>query len=312
MRRVRIVLGLAVAVCAFGALAGPAFAKKPKLIFGHFAASIVGRHISPTETAKVVENKEEEAEVTGLHLGKYKFGVLNSENKPEFGEPCEESPKVTGVVSKEESSSLLLNVDFRKCVTSTREEEGTTSAKISNIKLSINFKSNESGELGNSEGGIEIAEKAVILVKGVGNCVVEIPAQTVPAKAAEKEEKFWEGAEYEDENEEPVENWEKSRKLKEQYPGDVRERLNVVTTEKFKGILSYVHPFKKGTKECLPTKGEENGKLVTEKEIEVEGKMVANPYYGDLEYRNGRIDVTVNDLEIKGGQLTFVAPPEEA
>ncbi len=309
MRRVRIVLGLAVAVCAFGALAGSAFAK-PKLVFGHFAASIVGRHISPTEPAKVVKNKEGEAEVTGLELGSFKFGVVETveeKKKPNYEKPCKDAPKVTGTAVEEESSSLLTEVTFKDCVTSFAGSD-TINWKGTNFKLAINFESNEAAELGNTDGGFKIEKTATVLVKGIGECVVEIPAQFVPAKSEEKE-KFWDAAEYEQENEEPIEKWEKSKKLKEEYPGDVKERLNIVTTNKFKGIVSYVHPYSTSSHGC-ESQNEASGKLITEKEIEVEGKMVPNPRYGWLEYTNGRIDMSVTDLEIKGGQLTFVPPSE--
>jgi hypothetical protein len=299
MRRVRIVLGLAVAVCAFGALAVPAFAKgKEKLVFGNFAASAVGRTITPSDPAPIVENKEDEAEVTGLELGIFKFGVLNSEKKPEYEEPCEKAPKVNGAIENEVSSTLLLEVHFKECVTSSTKA-GSVSGKKSSFKLAFRFKANESAEIGKSENGIEIAETAVVLIKGESQCVVEIPAQTVPAKAAGNEEKFWEGAEYTPEKEEPVENWELRKKLSEQYPGDFKNRLEIETTEKFKGIVSYVHPFETKSKICAPAKGEESGKLITEE---------GNPRKGDVEYTDGKVFMNVEGLEIKGGQLTFEPP----
>jgi hypothetical protein len=299
MRRVRIVLGLAVAVCAFGALAVPAFAKgKEKLVFGNFAASAVGRTITPSDPAPIVENKEDEAEVTGLELGIFKFGVLNSEKKPEYEEPCEKAPKVNGAIENEVSSTLLLEVHFKESVTSSTKA-GSVSGKKSSFKLAFRFKANESAEIGKSENGIEIAETAVVLIKGESQCVVEIPAQTVPAKAAGNEEKFWEGAEYTPEKEEPVENWELRKKLREQYPGDFKNRLEIETTEKFKGIVSYVHPFETKSKICAPAKGEESGKLITEE---------GNPRKGDVEYTDGKVFMNVEGLEIKGGQLTFEPP----
>ncbi len=308
MRRVRIVLGLAVAVCAFGALSVPAFAKE-KLVFGNFVASVFGRTITPADPAPIIENKEDEAEVTGLQLGQFKFGVLEKpSNKPNYEEPCEKAPKVTGEVTEEVSQSLLTEVHLMRCISSI-VDSGTISWKASNIQLAIRFKSNESAEIGNTEGGFEIVKTASVLVKGAGTCLVEIPQQFVPSKAGEKEEKFWEGAEYTPEKEEPVENWEKSKKLKEQYPGDFKNRLEIETTEKFKGIRSYVDTATTAKGHgCLPVKGEENGKLITEKEIEVEGKMVPNPHYGWLEFTNGRIFLNAEGLEIKGGQLTFEPP----
>jgi hypothetical protein len=305
MRRLRVVLGLAVAVCAFGALTAPAFAAKEKLVFGTFVASVAGKTISPTEPAAVIENKEDEAELIGLQLGQYKFGKVSEESgKAEHEDPCLKPPKVTGTVTEERSSSLLTEIDFRQCV-SDNKEGGITGHKAVSFKLAIRFQANESAEIGKTaENGIEIAKTALVSFKGSQPCVVEVPQQFVPAKAGEKPEKFWEAAEYTPEKEEPVENWEKNKKLKEQYPGDYKLRLGIETTEKFKGIVSYVDTNGTEKKGCTPNKGEESGKYITEKEIE--GKP--NPHYHWTEFTNGRIDMDVEGLEIKGGQLTFEPP----
>jgi len=304
MRRVRIVLGLAVAVCAFGALTASALAKE-KLVFGEFVASVGGRTISPSEPAPVIENKEDEAELTGLQIGEYKFGAVNkSTGTVETEEPCLKPPKITGEVTAERSSSLLTDVAFKDCVSSD-VAGGIVSYKTNSFKLAIRFKSDESAEIGKTaENGIEIAENADLVIKGGSQkCLVEIPQQFVPGKAGEKEEKFWEAAEYSPESE-PVENWEKSKKLKEEYPVDIKQRLEIETTEKFKGIVSYVDTDGTEKKGCTPKKGEENGKLITEKEIE--GKP--NPHYLWTEFKNGKIDLDAEGLEIKGGELTFEPP----
>jgi hypothetical protein len=304
MRRVRFVLGLAVAVCAFGALTASALAKE-KLVFGTFAASIVGKPITPGSPATVRQNPEEEAEVTGLQIGQYKFGRFNkADGKFEYEEPCLKPPKVTGTVFEEHSSSLLTEVSFKECVNGDIEH-GIVGYKSNSFKLAIRFMANEAGEIGKGEAGLEISKTASVIIKGGSQpCLVEIPQQFVPGKAGEKEEKFYEAAEYTPEEEEP-ENWEKSKKLKEEYPGGEQKRLGIETTEKFKGIVSYVDTAaateKKG---CQPTKGEESGKLITEKEIE--GKP--NPHYLWTEFTNGKIDMDVEGLEIKGGQLTFEPP----
>jgi hypothetical protein len=309
MRRVRIVLGLAVAVCAFGALAGPAFAKE-KLVFGKFSASIVGKPISTEHPAAVVENKEDEPELTSLVIGPYKFGEVNEETgEINYEAPCKEVPKVTGKVYEEQSSSLLTEVTFRQCVSS-NPGGGIIPWKASNFKLAIRFQANESAELGVTEGGLEISEKAVAKIKGVDTeCLVVVPRQFIPGKAEVKEEKFWEAAEFSPEPEEGLENWEKSKKLKEEYPLDLKNRVGIETTEKFKGIRSLVDTdTAKKMKACTPAKGEENHKLITEKEIEVNGEMVPNPYYLWTEYTNGKMLLTADGLEIKGGQLAFEPP----
>jgi len=310
MRRLRSIVGLAVAVCAFGALTAPAFAAKEKLVFGKFAASIVGQSITPSNPAKVVENREDEAEVTSLRIGPYTFGVVNEKGEPNYEEPCKKSPKVTGKVFEESSSSLLTEVQFRQCVSS-NTGGGLTPWKATGFKLAIRFQSNESAQVGNTEGGLEIVKTAVEKIKGVDSqCLIEIPQQFVPGQAELKGEKFYEAAEYTPEKEEGLENWEKNKKLKEQYPGNFKNRIGIETTEKFKGIVSLVDtaPTGKPNTGCPVRKGEENTKLITEKEIEVEGKKVPNPYYLWTEFTNGRIQMDAEGLEIKGGQLAFEPP----
>jgi hypothetical protein len=308
MRRVRIAIGLAVAVCAFSALTASAFAKE-KLVFGKFTASIVGKTISKEAPAAVVENKEDEAEVTTLTIGPYRFGVVNEKAEANYEEPCKKAPKVTGKVFEESSSSLLTEVTFRQCVSS--NPDGPIDPwKATSFKLAIRFQANESAELGTTGGGLEILEGPVQKIKGVAaQCLVEIPQQFVPGAAEEKEEKFYEAAEYTPESEEP-ENWEKSKKLKEEFPGGLQDRVGIETTEKFKGIRSLVDtaPGGKPSKGCPVKKGEANTKVITEKEIEVEGKMVPNPYYLWTEFTNGKIEMDAEGLEIKGGQLAFVPP----
>ncbi len=159
MRRLRVVIGAVIAVCALGALAVPAFAKE-KLVFGTFVASVTGKTLSETNTAAVKQNKEDEAELTGLQIGQYKFGRANKEKGIfEYESPCLKPPKVTGVVTAERSSSLLTEVAFKECVNGSIEH-GNLGWKSNSFKLAIRFKSNESAEIGKTaENGIEIAKK---------------------------------------------------------------------------------------------------------------------------------------------------------
>jgi hypothetical protein len=310
MRRVRIMLGFVAVVCAFSALTASAFGapeKKPKLVFGHFVASIVGKTISKEAPASVRQFKEGETELTGLTIGQYRFGTVNEDAEADYEEPCLREPKVTGKVTEEVSSSLETEIGFSECVSSNVAGDNIE-WRANNFKLAIKFLANEAAEVGKSEEGIEISKTATVTVRGSQKCVVEIPQQFIPATAEEHPEKFYEVAEYTPEEETP-ENWERSKKLKEEYPGEEQDRLGITTTEKFKGIVSYVNTSANTAKKgCLPKKGEESGKFITEKEIEVEGKMVPNPWYHWTEYRNGKIDLTVTGLEIKGGQLTFEPP----
>src|SRR5271168_4286014 len=116
MRSVRtIAIGCTVAVCAFGGLSAPAFAKGtgPKAVFGKFVASTTGKTAA-------------KGEVSELRLGPYKFTgeqlfnesnepILNGSGEPEFGPIC--SPlKAKGAVVEGESESLTQKITFAHCV----------------------------------------------------------------------------------------------------------------------------------------------------------------------------------------------------
>lgn len=300
MRRVRIVLGLAVAVCAFGALTAPAFAK-PKLVFGEFVASIAGKTLSETEFGTLATDKEDESTVSSLALGPYEFGTREGE-EINFEEPCEKPLKVTGKVIADNSSELQTQIGFRKC-TSWSESVGKGGlgekifeGKISNFTLGVKFYSNHAAEVGKSEDGFEIEEGVVTVKHAQNKCTMVIPKQFIPAKAATKPEKEYEAASYSGETPEAIEKWEKSRKLKEEYPSGVKERLEIDMEEGFKDIVAYVNP----APPCFPKKGEEAKKVRTEE-----------PYKGWIEYTKGHIEADIEGLEVKGGELTFVPPPEE-
>jgi hypothetical protein len=289
-----------VGIGALGALASPAFAVKEKLVFGEFEASTVGKPITPTSTAPVTLWKEGSAAVTKLKLGGVTFGFDPKKAELAPGEPCLKAPAVKGVAKEEKSKDLLLNVTFKKCISAVKNGSGW-GYKASSFTLGMRFQSNESAEIGNTQGGMEIVETAYVKVANANKeCKIAIPAQFVPAKAETNEEKFYEAAEYSTEKEAPVENWEKSAKLKEQYPGDFKNRLFIETTEKFHKIQTFVDTRPTGKPHgCVPVKGEENTHLVTDKE---------SPWFGWTEHTDGSIGIELEGLEIKGGQLGFVPP----
>jgi hypothetical protein len=299
MKRLRITIGLAV-VMALALATAPAFAAKEPLKFGEFEASIVGKTITPSTPAPVSLWKEGSASVTKLKIGGVSFGFNVKEAKPEPEKPCNASPKVKGYAKEEKSKSLLLDVTFKKCVSYVKGGNGF-GYKSTNFKLGMRFIANESAEIGSTEGGMEIMENALVKVANANkDCKVVIPQQFVPSKSGENPEKFWEAAEYETEKEAPVENWEKSKKLQEQYPGNFKNRLFIETTEKFRHITAYVdtRPTNK-PHGCVPVKGEENSHLVTDEK---------SPWFGWTEHTDGSIGLELEGLEIKGGQLGFVPP----
>jgi hypothetical protein len=301
MRRITVTIGLAVlAVCAFGALAVPAFAKE-KLVFGEFQGSVTGKNLETEPQPVQIWKEDKELEVEGLKLGNYKFYTTNAKAEKNESKPCLKSPKVTGVFQAEEgkvnkSDSLPLDITFKKCI-SHASENGVGVGKPVTFTLPIKLQQNHSAESGPKIAGVEIPNKTIIRFKGaLSKCPVVIPQQVIPKNKPEKE--FEETVSYTNETPEPIENWEKSTKLKEQYPSGVKERLEVEFEEKFKGIITYV----KATPPCEPAKGEENPKLIEETN---EGPNHGE-YNGWLEYESGHIFMDIEGLEIKGGELSFV------
>jgi len=302
MSRLKITIGLAVAVCAMFALASPAFAKE-KLVFGEFQGSVTGKNAEtePLQVQQLAEDRE--TEVTGLQLGNYKFYQKVKKNgEKEKEEPCQKPVVVKGAFQAEpgkvdKSSTLGLDISFRKCI-SHAGEGGVSEGKAVSFKLPVLLKQNFSAETGPEIANIEIPNKTVIEFKGAERkCPVVIPQQTIPFKEnAEKE--YEEIVSYTNETPEPIENWEKNKKLQEQFPSGVKERIEVDFEEKFKGIRTYV----KATGPCEPARGEENGKLIEEGPEGPNGGI----YNGWLEYTNGHIFMEMEGLEITHGELSFV------
>lgn len=275
MRRVRAVLVFAAVVCAFGALSAPAFAKEKK-VFGEFIG-----------TPGQLKLAEKEAEVEEMTLGPYKFG-RNAQ-----GAVCDKDLTVKGEVTEEHSPSLTTELGFVKCNTSAHEG-GFRETKAVSFKLGVKFIANHSAEAGQRE-GVEILKPSVITFKGaLKKCVVEIPAQFLPASAETRPEKEYIEAEYSNETPEPIERWEKSKRLKEQYPSGFKERIEI--DAEFKKVVTYVKP----EKTCEYEKGEE-GKFITEE---------GNPHKGEVEFTNGKIFLEIDELEVNGGELRFEEPSE--
>ncbi len=286
MRRVRAVLVFAAVACAFGALTAPAFAKeKAKVAFGEFVASVAGKNLA-TEPGTLMVDKEDEPEVTALELGNYKFGTIERPSgEIDYEEPCTKAPKVSGLVEAEKSPSLSLNIAFKDCI-GHAEAGGVIEEVPTHFTLGLKFEANHSVGLG---AALKIEKTSVTFKGALKKCPVEIPEQTIPVKAIEKPEKEYEAATYSNELPEAIENWEKSAKLKAEYPTGFKNRLEIELVE-FKKIVSYV----KAEAPCIPKKGEENGKLITE-----------GPHAGQLEFTNGRIEADIEGLEVKGGELGF-------
>jgi hypothetical protein len=285
--KIRTGVALAVALCAVGVFAAPAFAKE-KIIFGEFEASITGQNLETTPGTLAVSKAEGKLLINGLELGPYTFGPKDPKTGEQFTEtPCG-AVKLSGQVKKEKSSELTFKLNFKKCAA--WAEAGVGQQEVpTKLSLGIKLKSNFSAEVGKSESSAEI-EPGVVTFKGaLKKCPIIIPRQTIPLK--EKAEKEYEEiVEYENESFEP-EGIENSKHKKELYPSGEKETLNVFFLEKF----HHIHTYMSQTPPCTNSKGAENGKIVTEE----------GPYKGMLEFTNGHLFGEIEDLEVKNGNLKF-------
>lgn len=268
MRRARIVLGLATAVCAFGALSVPAFAAAPKepTIFGEFTASITGQTLSPEDPGVASGH----GEVETLKLAGRTF-------------ECEKEMKSKALVTAERSSTFTTEIKLAKCYTEYPEGGGFYGKKYLKLKtpLLLEFHSNGSANAGGGEADVIIHEDSADVTLSHSKCSFEIPDQTIPLKAVAKPEEEYEDATYETESE-SVEGG----KLKK-YPSGFHEELDI--TMEFKGIKTLEKP----NETCYYKKGEE-------------GKY--NPETGYVEIGGGVFEGELEEIKLKGGNIGFEEP----
>ncbi|HEV3036070.1 MAG TPA: hypothetical protein VGX72_14925 [Solirubrobacteraceae bacterium] len=280
MRRVRVVLGFAAVICAFGALTAPAFARERKpAIFGKFTASINGKTISPGEPAATKGHGEVEA----MKLGPYVFTGRNL-GEGKHGPVCERALKSQGEVASESSETVVQNITFSKCV-STRRAGSSEEAVVFHFTLGMEFHSNGSAVAGESEATeVKIIKGSTVHFKGSkSTCEVIIPEQTVPVKAATKPEKEYESAAYETEEEEV-----EGKKALKEFPSGFQQKLDI--TMEFKKLHTI--------EQLNPAKGCTNGKL--------EEGGTFNKEHDTVEYANGILEAELEEIEIKGGNVGFV------
>ena len=157
MRMIRMMVGLAAAVCALGVLSSPALALKEPAVFGKFKASTPAGPLSGP-----VHGIGEAGEMT---LGPYKF------------EECEQELRAKGNATGGETETLPLEVKFKKCVTDRSLGGGLKEPVLVSFTLNMEFHSNNSVKLGPS---------TVTLKATKSSCEVTIPPQWVPAGAETK------------------------------------------------------------------------------------------------------------------------------
>lgn len=298
MRSVRkMVLGVAVGMCALSVLSAPAYARtRPTHIFGKFVSSVTG-------------STKGRGVVTAMSLGIYDFTGpavgKNSEGKTEYGPICrptnaqqrEEYEKkekeadevqdltVTGEAKAGEHATLEQNLNFRNCIAyrsagNTKEGRKIIGEKIEvkRFTLGIVFKSSHAAQLGEPELAAEILKGSIAVHAKGAECQLEIPAQYVPIKAGEERFKNseFEAALYATE-ETPTE----TKKEKKLY-GPIHDTLNI---------------------EAAFSKVETN--------IEFNGSCVrlGEPEAVEQELKKGVLDFEL-ETEVRNGNLSFVPAPE--
>jgi hypothetical protein len=276
MRRVKVVLGLAAVVCAFGALSAPAFAAP---VFGKFVATVSG----PTKGIGSVE---------ALKLGPYTFtGEEQTAGQGNFGPICG-SLKSKGMVEAGEFEDLLQNLTFRNCIAYRKIEHSQVKEAVKvNLKLGLEFHSNHSAIAGQSEESeAHVLPGSSVTFKGrKSSCVVVIPEQTLPIKAATKPLAEYEAAGYETEEESLV----GEKNLEAKY-GPVRKRLDIEMS--FKKIKSLMQV----TPACAYPKSDNGGGE--------EGSY--NKETNNVEFDNGMLEAEVEEITLKDGNISFVEAPE--
>jgi hypothetical protein len=272
MRNVRIMVGLVASVCAFGALAAPALAKKPKppVVFGKFTASFPGGpSISPTEEATAKGHGE-------LEVLELAHGALRIEE-------CEDV-KSAGSVNSEQSETFFQNVTFVHCYADVTLSRGfTEELKVPRFTLGMEFRSNKSVEIGEgaaSETEIVRPSTVTIPIGKRSPCQVTIPQQIIPGNAATKPEAEYNAAAYETEKE--------PANLKK-FPLGFQEKLAIVM--EFSKLESWVKP----NEHCIYSEGEEGAYDNTP----------GTPAYGYVVFERGTLDAELEEITIKHGNLGF-------
>jgi hypothetical protein len=278
MRSVRTVIGLAAAVCAFGTLAAPALAAKPKppLVFGKFVADYPdGTPISPASTATAKGH----GELSTLDLA---AGALRIED-------CEDV-KSTGQVSSESSETFFQNITFAGCYAKVGvNKEFTEELKLPKFTLGLEFRSNGSAEAGaGSITETEVVNPSTVVIPVGGKkapCDVTIPRQVLPSKDVTKPEAEYEFASYGTDTEEAN---------PKKFPLGYQEELEIGM--EFIKMESWVKP----SEHCIY-------------EPKHEGEYdntPGTPAYGYTVYKKGTMEADLEEIKIKDGNLGFEPAPE--
>jgi hypothetical protein len=259
-------------------LAAPALAKqKAPAVFGKFTASfpLHPGAISPATPATA----NGIGEVTEISLA---GGALTIRE-------CTKELKSTGKVESESSETFLQKITFSHCNAQLKLEKSGFIGKqrIPTFSLGLEFHSNKSAVLGQAEESeVKVVTPSSVSVKiGKFPCTVVIPSQTIPIKAEKKPEREYEAATYETEME--------PAKIKK-FPSGFQEKLDIEM--EFSKVVSYLMPNPPGCEA-------EPGTPVDEE--------VGSPYFGDAGYSKGIMDLELEEITIKQGNVGFAPKKEE-
>jgi hypothetical protein len=296
MRRVRILVGLATALCAFGVLAGPALAKRhkenPKHFYGEFTASALGKTFSETEPGVTAGL----GEIEKLELAQLKI-------------TCPREVRTAGSVTSARSMTYTTSVSFRKGKCRAVRVEGKTveEPKVSFSKpLVIKYQASGAATFESAEAEIVTAAALRFKVKG-GTCTVTVPGgQTFPLRAIKKPEpdEPFSAAEYAAEHEEV----EGSKKKKEKFPENPSTGLLAGEQEylEIEDVFSSIKSYEQVTENCR----EAGTPRQTQAEIEAKETETGKPDV--ISYGKGRLEAYFEE-RLVGGDLGFTTePPVEA
>lgn len=281
MRRVRILVGFAMALCAFGAVASPALANKhkAKMIFGKFRASYPdGQTITPTTPATAT--------------GKGEMSELNLAGRGLLIHDCKKVT-ATATVTEEKAEDFISNTKFKHCVGRVSDNGNgfVKNEKVSNFGIRMEFKSNHSAKVGaegeEEEGEVIMKPTHVTVYLGPKKtaCTIALPEQTITAKAAKKPEKEYETADYETEI--------FPAKMKK-FPSGFQEKLDIEW--EFDKVISWEKP----SAGCDYVGGGEGEKDNTPE----------TPAYGYVVYKKGTFEAEIEEYSIKDGNLGFESKAE--
>jgi hypothetical protein len=294
MRRVRILVGLATALCAFGAFAGSAMAKahkeKEKHFYGEFTASQLGKTFSETEP--------------GITTG---LGEIETFEVAQLKISCPRDVRTTGEVTAARSTTYTTSVSFKKGQCRAVRVEGKTveEPKIGFTKpLVIKYRSNGSATLEGEAGEAEIVTPAALVFKVKGaQCTITVPGdQTFPLKAIKKSEpsEAYSAAEYATEDEEV----EGSKKKKAMFPENPETGLLAGEQEylEIEDSFAKIKSYEQVTEHCR----EVGTPKKTEQEIKEEEEKTGKPDV--IYYAKGKFVAAFTE-KLKLGDLGFSTEP---